>query len=83
LCTYDTAVADRLTQIACDLEMSPQTAVLGSFESDASRAKANGLSARAGMLCVPTLSTHGYEVIRRQAIPEMAAIVVEFLLRGR
>jgi hypothetical protein len=27
------------------------------------------LSPRSGLLCLPTLSTHGYEVIRRKAIP--------------
>jgi len=44
-------------------------------------AKASGLSPRAGLLCLPTLSTHGYEVIRRDAIPAMSAVLVEFLLR--
>jgi len=27
-----------------------------------------------GPLCLPTLSTHGYEVMRRDAIPEMSAV---------
>jgi putative aminopeptidase FrvX len=31
------------------------------------------------MLCIPTLSTHGYEVIHREAIPSMAEIVIAFL----
>jgi hypothetical protein len=30
--------------------------------------------------CLPTLNTHGYEVIRRDAIAEIAGIVVEFLM---
>ena len=81
LCIYDKDVADRLMSIADELEMSPQPAVLGAFESDASHAKANGLSAQAGLLCLPTLSTHGYEVIHRKAIPAMAEVLVEFLLR--
>jgi putative aminopeptidase FrvX len=55
--------------------------VLGAFESDASHAKASGLSPRAGLLCLPTLSTHGYEVIAREAIPAMSQTLVEFLLR--
>jgi putative aminopeptidase FrvX len=80
LCTYDKDVADRLINIADELGMSPQRAVLGAFESDASHSKANGLSARAGLLCLPTLSTHGYEVIHREAIPAMASVLVEFLL---
>ncbi|MCW2731854.1 MAG: hypothetical protein JWR13_2670 [Mycobacterium sp.] len=44
LCIYDKDVADRLVQIAEDLDLSPQSAVLGAFESDASHAKANGLA---------------------------------------
>jgi putative aminopeptidase FrvX len=80
-CVYDKTVADRLTDIATQLGLSPQPAVLGAFESDASHAKASGLSPRAGLLCLPTLSTHGYEVIRRDAIPAMSDVIVEFLLR--
>ncbi|MDM4140414.1 MULTISPECIES: M28 family peptidase [Mycobacterium] len=80
LCVYDRSVADRLLKIATDRELSPQAAALGAFESDASHSKANGLTARAGLLCLPTLSTHGYEVIARHAIDDMAAIVVDFVL---
>lgn len=61
--------------------MSPQPAALGAFESDASHAKATGQTARAGLLCLPTLSTHGYEVIPRRAIDDMAAIIVDFVLQ--
>ena len=80
-CDYDRGVADQLMRIATELGLSPQAAVLGAFESDASHAKASGLSPRAGLLCVPTLSTHGYEVIPRDAIPAMTDVIVEFLLR--
>lgn len=81
LCVYDKEVADRLLKIATDRELSPQAAALGAFESDASHSKANGLTARAGLLCLPTLSTHGYEVIARHAIDDMAAIVLDFVLQ--
>lgn len=80
LCVYDKEVADRLLRIATDRELSPQAAALGAFESDASHSKANGMTARAGLLCLPTLSTHGYEVIARRAIDDVAAIVVDFVL---
>lgn len=81
LCVYDKDVADRLMNIATELGLSPQAAVLGAFESDASHSKANGLTPRAGLLCVPTLSTHGYEVIPRAAVNDMADIIVEFVLQ--
>lgn len=79
---YDKAVADRLMDVATELGLSPQPAVLGAFESDASHAKASGLTPRAGLLCLPTLSTHGYEVIARQAIPDMVAVLEQFLLKA-
>ena len=80
LCVYDKDVADRLMDVATALGFEPQAAVLGAFESDASHAKANGLTARAALLCIPTLSTHGYEVIAADAIPQMTATLVDFLL---
>jgi putative aminopeptidase FrvX len=80
LCVYDKDVSDRLWDIATTLGLAPQAAVLGAFESDASHAKANGLTARAALLCMPTLSTHGYEVISCDAIPAMSEMLVEFLL---
>ena len=79
LCVYDKDVADRLMDIADGLGLSPQPAVLGAFESDASHAKASGLSPRAGLVCLPTLSTHGYEVIARDAIPAVARVLAAFL----
>jgi putative aminopeptidase FrvX len=81
LCVYDKDIADRLMRIAGDRGLSPQAAALGAFETDASHAKASGLTARAGLLCLPTLSTHGFEVIARDAIDAMADIVVDFLVQ--
>jgi putative aminopeptidase FrvX len=78
-CVYDKSIADRLMDIADRLQVAPQAAVLGAFESDASHAKASGLAAQAGLLCLPTLNTHGYEIIRHDAIAEITAVVVEFL----
>lgn len=80
-CVYDKDVADRLMRIATDRGLSPQPAALGAFMSDASHSKANGVTPRAGLLCVPTLSTHGYEVIPRSAIDDMSGIIVDFLLQ--
>ncbi|KWX68473.1 M42 family metallopeptidase [Mycobacterium sp. NAZ190054] len=78
-CVYDKAVADRLVGAAEELGLAPQPAVLGAFESDASHAKAGGLSAQAGLVCLPTLSTHGYEVIAGDAIPATATLLARFL----
>ena len=80
LCVYDKDVADGLMGIATARGLSPQPATLGAFMSDASHSKASGLTPRAGLLCLPTLSTHGFEVIPRAAIDDMAGIVADFLL---
>lgn len=76
---YDKQVADRLLAVAIELGLDPQAAVFGAFESDASQARAAGLTAQAALLCLPTLSTHGYEVLARAAIPAMSRVVCEFL----
>ena len=81
-CVYDKDVADTLMAIAGEHGLFPQAAVLGAFESDASHSKASGLSPRAGLLCLPTLSTHGYEVVARNAIPAVTDVLTDFLRRG-
>lgn len=78
-CVYDRAIADRLMDLGERIGVSPQPAVLGAFESDASHAKAAGMAARAGLLCVPTLSTHGDEVIARQSLATVTDLLLEFL----
>ena len=80
---YDKSVADRLMDIATELGLSPQAAVLGAFESDASHSLSAGQTARAGLLCLPTLSTHGYEVVAVDAIPAMSEVLLTFLLDTR
>jgi putative aminopeptidase FrvX len=56
--------------------------MLGASESDASHAKAGGGAARAALLCLPTLSTHGYGVMARAAIDAATAVLVDFLNTG-
>jgi putative aminopeptidase FrvX len=79
---YDKRVADGLVAAGLAVGCSPQRAVLGSFASDASHAKSSGLTARAGLLCLATLSTHGYEVIHRDAIRRCADVIAEFVTAG-
>ena len=76
---YDKTIADRLMDIVEQQGLAAQPAVLGAFESDASHAKALGTSPRAGLLCIPTLSTHGYEVIAQDAVAAAADVLVAFL----
>lgn len=79
LCVYDKDISDSLMRVGAARGLSPQAATLGAFMSDGSHSKANGLTPRAGLLCLPTLSTHGFEVIARSAIDDMAGIVADYL----
>lgn len=66
---YDRRIADRLVAVGSDAGLAPMAAVWGSYKSDSSHSKRTGHSPRAGLLCIPTLSTHGYEVTHKDASP--------------
>jgi putative aminopeptidase FrvX len=59
--------------------MSPQRGVFGSYESDASNAKAKGQAPRAGLLGLATLSTHGYEAIHAGLLDNCVRLLTAFL----
>jgi putative aminopeptidase FrvX len=59
----------------------PQTAVWQSFDSDASQSQASGQTARAALLSLPTLSTHGYEVLHSGTVDRTARLLAAFLAR--
>ncbi|MGY1609047.1 MULTISPECIES: M42 family metallopeptidase [unclassified Geodermatophilus] len=78
---YDRAVADALVDVGTELGLDPQTAVWQSFDSDASQAQASGQTARAALLSLPTLSTHGYEVLHAGTVDRTARLLAAFLSR--
>jgi len=82
-CVYDKPAADALMNIATDRGLTPQAAVLGAFEAESSHSKASGRPPRTGLLCIQTVSTDGYEVVKRNAIGATTDVLVEFLHRGR
>ena len=82
LTVYDKPTADRLMDAAARSGLTPQPAALGAFESDASHSKASGMCPRAALLCLPTLSTHGYEVMANGAIGDAAGVLESFLVDG-
>ncbi len=80
-CVYDKDIADRLCTVANHSGLSAQPAVLGAFESDASHTKASGSSPKAGLLCLPTLSTHGYVGdFRAPRVTAVRDVLVEYLV---
>jgi putative aminopeptidase FrvX len=78
---YDRAVADALVDVGRELGLDPQTAVWQSFDSDASQSQASGQTARAALLSLPTLSTHGYEVLHTGTVDRTARLLAAFLAR--
>lgn len=76
---YDKSIADRLLACGRDLGMEPQCAYWQSYASDASMAKALGQTPRAGLLCIPTENTHGYEIIPRNGLHRCAELLAAYL----
>jgi len=72
----------RLDAIATQRGLSPKRRCWVRSSPIASHSKASGLSPRAGLLCLPTLSTHGYEVITRNAVAAVTDVLTGFLRRG-
>ncbi|TFV52021.1 peptidase M42 [Blastococcus sp. TF02A-35] len=78
---YDKAISDRLLALGRELGLAPRAAVWESFDSDGSQAKSHGQTARAALVSLPTLSTHGYEVQHRDTVGRVARLVAEYLRR--
>ncbi|MGY1601306.1 hypothetical protein [Geodermatophilus sp. SYSU D00815] len=78
---YDKPIADRLLALGREIGVDPVPAVWQAFDSDASQSKAGGQAARAALVSLPTLSTHGYEVMHAATIERTARLVAEFLRR--
>ncbi|TFV67323.1 UNVERIFIED_ORG: M20/M25/M40 family metallo-hydrolase [Bacillus sp. AZ43] len=78
---YDKAIADRLLALGHELGLQPRAAVWDSYDSDASQSRAAGQAARAALLSLPTLSTHGYEVQHTGTVPACARLLAEYLCR--
>ena len=76
---YDKSIADQLLAHGRRLGMEPQCAYWQSYGSDASMAKALGQTPKAGLLCVPTENTHGYEIIPRKALSSCVALLAAYL----
>ncbi|WP_432548317.1 M42 family metallopeptidase [Kineococcus sp. SYSU DK004] len=76
---YDRRCADRLVELAEREGVPAQRAVLGSYGSDASDSSTVGQVARAVALGLPTLSTHGFEVVHRDVVDGAARVLAAYL----
>jgi putative aminopeptidase FrvX len=78
---YDKPISDRLLALGEEPGLAPSAAVRQSYDSDAGRSKASGLAARAALISLPTLSTHGYEVMHAETPDRVARLLAEYLCR--
>lgn len=76
---YDKAIADRLLAVGTRLGMNPVPAVWQSYDSDASQSHAHGQAPRAALLSLPTMSTHGYEVLHTGTVDRCARLLAGYL----
>ncbi|MFC1607661.1 M42 family metallopeptidase [Candidatus Latescibacterota bacterium] len=76
---YSKTVSDRLLNLAREMGMNPQTAVWESYGSDATITKRYGHTALAGLLCIATENTHGYEIIPREGLFACAQLLASYL----
>ncbi|MBM3261825.1 MAG: peptidase M42 [candidate division Zixibacteria bacterium] len=76
---YDLDIADRLLACGRALGMDPQCAFWQSYGSDASIPKAHGQTARAGLLCIATENTHGFEIVPTAGLGACARLLAAFL----
>ncbi|MGZ4642309.1 MAG: M42 family metallopeptidase [Blastococcus sp.] len=78
---YDKQLSDHLMALGRELDLAPRAAVWESFDSDASQSKSHGQAARAALISLPTLSTHGYEVQHVETVHRCARLLAEYLCR--
>jgi putative aminopeptidase FrvX len=76
---YNKSLADMLLAKSNSIGQKPQTAVWEHFCSDTSIAKSYGQADIVGLVCIPTINTHGYEIIHRQAIPFTSQLLFAFI----
>lgn len=76
---YDRSIADALVAAGRKQRLRPQHVMLESYGSDASASKVAGNTARAGLLCIPTEFTHGYEIVVKRGIENCAKLLAQYL----
>lgn len=76
---YDEPLVDHMTALAGDLGFGVQTAVLSSYASDATLARAAGSAGRAALIANPGDNTHGFEICHAGAIVNCARLLLACL----
>ena len=77
--TYDKRVADGMLACGRRLGMDPQCATVSNYGSDASLSRSYGQTAGAGLLCIATDNTHGFEVVSVEGLTRCAELLAGYL----
>jgi putative aminopeptidase FrvX len=77
LSLYDKRTSDALLRVANGMGLQIHPALLESYGSDSSRSVQYGQTPRAVLLAIPTINTHGFEIIHKNVMFNLA----EFLKR--
>ena len=75
---YHEPMIDHMTVLAGDLGFGVQTAVLSSYASDATLARAAGSAGRASLIAYPGDNTHGLEICHAGAIVNGARLLLAY-----
>ena len=76
---YHEGIINHMTALAHDLQFGVQTAVVTSYGSDASIARASGSVAQSALLGYPGDNTHGYEICHVDGLVNTARLLLAFL----
>lgn len=79
---YSKDLADALKAAAEAEGLKPQLALFENFASDASALLSIGNAGRGAALCIATQNTHGFEIIRKDAIDSCSRTLLRFLRRN-
>ena len=78
---YDEGFNQVIAQVAADIDIKVQHAILSGFGSDASLAMKSGHTGKAACLAFPTDNTHGYEIAHLEALDNCFRILAQILKR--
>ncbi|NGX58495.1 MAG: putative aminopeptidase YsdC [Chlamydiae bacterium] len=76
---YTKSLTDDLLKAGKKARLKPQCATWGNYGSDASAAKRYGQTAKSGLICIPTRNTHGFEIIHKDGIMNVAKLLHTYL----
>ncbi|MEY4670086.1 MAG: hypothetical protein RL518_2785 [Pseudomonadota bacterium] len=73
---YDEEIATAIMQLGKENDLNVLPVVFENYGSDASGISSRGHTGRSALVCIPTLNTHGYELIHRNGVGALAKLLL-------